>query len=174
MKLLKAIYELVGNDFDYENAFNKNTNYRYLYFKRVFTRFTKNELKFSISTSRTDIKLLFTIPLATLEVLIYDFASLLDESYEKRKNFKPYTPFIATILEIEEKYGGCDCWYRSDDEFLNDKDVLKIRKDYCLKMTPTQEVRVLYEKGVSIKEIAEKFSAFGCETWVRRVIKNIR
>lgn len=97
----------------------------------------------------------------------------LDLELNGKSDFNEEISVRDSILAVQDRY-GMDAWYRSDDEFLNDKDVLNVRSMFDVKNAPTKQVRELYLKNTSIKTLYKKFSAYGGVYFVDRVIEEIK
>lgn len=80
---------------------------------------------------------------------------------------------LDSILSVHKRY-GFDAWYRSDEEFLTDPDVLNVRLKFNSTNCPTKLVRDKYLNGVSVDKPAKQFVTYGGLEWVEKVIKNIR
>lgn len=98
-------------------------------------------------------------------------AALNDVSVEDNSPFK--VSLQDSILAVHDRY-GFDAWYRSDEEFLNDKDVINVRAAFGNPTNPTKRVRELYLAGKSIPYLAKEFTTYGGLEWVEKVIENIR
>lgn len=78
---------------------------------------------------------------------------------------------LELIFKVESKYGR-DCWYRTDDEFEQDADVLSIRQSR--RETLQHRVRGFIESGMTVDQILDQYGYMVNDITVIKIKQNMR